>query len=231
MPEFSPSPTTSGSTTSDPLASATFTNRDSPSPRSRPVGDLLDRHLPAAGLTAAAALFRARSWRQLRLAAPALLGYLGAMGLLVNFLSLLARRPAPADFIELLLIVVWVAAIGVTIRRLFWVNTDDLPRRPTKVLWVVVLVALLHPLAIALGRRIFAPELRSAVAELQPAAGRPVERSADRSGDDPGLPQRCCRGVGRLGLVHDGAAVAADPYALEAPLQRPVRGPLRTNEW
>jgi hypothetical protein len=34
------------------------------------------------------------------------------------------------------------------------------------VLWLVVLVALLHPLAIALGRSIFAPELRTAAAEL-----------------------------------------------------------------
>ena len=149
-----------------PLASATFTSQGQPvSEIQAGRGSLIATFLLLASLPLPA-LFRARSW-QLRLAAPALLGYLGAMGLLVNFLSLLARGRLPATFIGLLLIVVWVAAIGVTIRRLFWVNTDDLPRRPTKVLWVVVLVALLHPLAIALGRRIFAPELRSAVAELQ----------------------------------------------------------------
>ncbi|MFT4167459.1 MAG: hypothetical protein QM650_19660 [Microlunatus sp.] len=149
-----------------PLASATLTSQGQPvSEVQIGRGSLIATFLLVASLPLPA-LFRARSW-QLRLAAPALLGYLGAMGLLVNFLSLLARRQLPATFIGLLLLLAWVAAIGITIRRLFWVNTDDLPRRPTKVLWIVVLVALLHPLAIAIGRRIFAPELRTAVAELQ----------------------------------------------------------------
>lgn len=149
-----------------PLASATLTSQGQPvSEVQIGRGSLIATFLLVASLPLPA-LFRARSW-QLRLAAPALLGYLGAMGLLVNFLSLLARRQLPAAFIGLLLIAAWVAAIGITIRRLFWANTDDLPRRPTKVVWIVVLVALLHPLAIAIGRRIFAPELRTAVAELQ----------------------------------------------------------------
>ena len=149
-----------------PLASASLTSQGQPvSPVQATRGSVIATFLLVASLPLPA-LFRARSW-QLRLAVPALLGYVGAMGLLINFLSLLARRQLPATFIGLLLIAAWVAAIGITIRRLFWVNTDDLPRRPAKVLWIVVLVALLHPLAIAIGRRVFAPELRTAVAELQ----------------------------------------------------------------
>ena len=149
-----------------PLASATLTSQgQAVSALQAGRGSVIATFLLIASLPLPA-LFRARSW-QLRLAVPALFGYLGAMGLLVNFLGLLARGKFPAAFLGLLLIAAWVAAIGVTIRRLIWVNTDELPRRPTKVLWIVVLVALLHPIAIAIGRRIFAPELRTAVAQLQ----------------------------------------------------------------
>lgn len=111
------------------------------------------------------ALFRARQW-QLRLVIPAAFGYVGAMGLVITALGLLARGQFLASVIGLALMAGWVAAIGVTVYRLVWVNTDDLPRRPTRVLWIVALVALLHPLAIAIGRRIFAPEMRHAAAEL-----------------------------------------------------------------
>lgn len=111
------------------------------------------------------ALFRARQW-QLRLVVPALLGYLGAMGTVVTALSLLARGQFLGSLVGVLLMVAWVAAVGVTVYRLIWAPTDSLPPRSSHVLWLVVLVALLHPLAIALGRLIFAPELREAAAEL-----------------------------------------------------------------
>jgi hypothetical protein len=111
------------------------------------------------------ALFRARQW-QLRLVVPAAFGYLGAMGLVITALALLARGQFLESLLGLALMAAWVVAVGVTVYRLVWVNTDDLPRRPTRVLWIVVLVALLHPLAIAIGRRIFAPEMRTAAAEL-----------------------------------------------------------------
>lgn len=111
------------------------------------------------------ALFRARQW-QLRLVAPALLGYLGGMGFVIAALGSLARGQFTASFLGLGLMAAWVAAVGVTVYRLIWVNTDDLPRRPARVLWIVVLVALLHPVAIAIGRRFFAPELRTSAAEL-----------------------------------------------------------------
>lgn len=111
------------------------------------------------------ALFRARQW-QLRLVIPAVLGYLGAMGLVVTALGLLARGQFLGSAIGVALMAGWVAAVGVTVFRLVWVNTDVLPQRPTRVLWIVVLVALFHPLAIAIGRWIFAPEMRDAAAEL-----------------------------------------------------------------
>ena len=111
------------------------------------------------------ALFRARQW-QLRLVVPAVFGYLGAMGLVITALGLLARGQFTGSLLGVALMAAWVAAVGVTVYRLVWINTDDLPRRPTRVLWIVVLVALLHPLAIAIGRAIFAPELQRAAAEL-----------------------------------------------------------------
>ncbi len=111
------------------------------------------------------ALFRSRQW-QLRLVIPALLGYLAAMGSVITLLGLLARGQFLGSFLGVALMAGWVGAVGVTVYRLIWVNTDHLPRRPHRVLWIVVLVALLHPLAIAIGRMVFAPELRVAAAEL-----------------------------------------------------------------
>jgi hypothetical protein len=97
---------------------------------------------------------------------PALFGYLAAMGSVITLLGLLARGQFLGAFLGIALMAGWIAAVGVTVYRLIWVNTDDLPQRPTRVLWIVVLVALLHPVAIAIGRGVFAPELRQAADEL-----------------------------------------------------------------
>ena len=148
-----------------PLASATLTSEGQPLAQVQMGrGSLIPTFLLLASLPLPA-LFRARQW-QLRLVIPAAFGYLGAMGLVVTALGLLARGQFLGSFIGLALMAGWVTAIGVTVYRLVWVNTDDLPRRPTRLLWIVALVALLHPLAIAIGRRIFAPEMRHAAAEL-----------------------------------------------------------------
>ncbi len=148
-----------------PLASTALTSQG------QPVADvqigrgaLIPTYLLLASLPLPA-LFRARQW-QLRLVVPALLGYLGAMGTVVTMLSLLARGQFLGSLLGVLAMVAWVAAVGVTVYRLIWAPTDNLPPRSTRVLWLVVLVALLHPLAIAIGRRLFAPELRDAAAEL-----------------------------------------------------------------
>jgi hypothetical protein len=148
-----------------PLASTSLTSQGQPVADVQVGrGSMISTFLLLASLPLPA-LFRARQW-QLRLVVPALLGYLGAMGAVVTVLSLLARGQFLGSFIGVLLMVAWVAAVGVTVFRLIWAPTDALPRRSTRVLWLVVLVALLHPLAIALGRSIFAPELRTAAAEL-----------------------------------------------------------------
>jgi hypothetical protein len=148
-----------------PLASTTLTSQGQPIAQVQVGrGSLIPTFLLLASLPLPA-LFRARQW-QLRLVIPALLGYVGAMGLVITALGLLARGQFLDTFLGLALMVAWVAAVGVTVYRLVWVNTDDLPRRPTRVLWIVVLVALLHPVAIAIGRRIFAPDMRTAAAEL-----------------------------------------------------------------
>ncbi|GAA3694442.1 hypothetical protein GCM10022204_07810 [Microlunatus aurantiacus] len=148
-----------------PLASTALTSQGQPVADVQVGrGSLIPTFLLLASLPLPA-LFRARQW-QLRLVVPALLGYLGAMGTVVTLLGLLARGQFLGSFVGLALMAAWVAAVGVTVYRLIWAPTDALPRRSTRVLWLVVLVALLHPLAIALGRALFAPELRDAAAEL-----------------------------------------------------------------
>jgi hypothetical protein len=148
-----------------PLASTTLTSQG------QPVADVQVGRgslVPTFMLLAALplpVLFRSRQW-QLRLVIPALIGYLAAMGTVITLLGLLARGQFLGSFLGVALMAGWAAAVGVTVYRLIWVNTDHLPRRPTRVLWIVVLVALLHPVAIAIGRRVFAPELRGAATEL-----------------------------------------------------------------
>lgn len=148
-----------------PLASTSLTSQGQPITQVQVGrGSLIPTFLLLASL-ALPALFRARAW-QLRLVIPALFGYLAAMGLVISALGLLARGQFLGSFLGLTLMAAWVAAVGITVYRLIWVNTDELPRRPTRVLWIVVLVALLYPLPLAIGRRIFAPEMRTAAAEL-----------------------------------------------------------------
>lgn len=148
-----------------PLASTSLTSQGEPITQVQVGrGSLIPTFLLLASLPLPG-LFRARQW-QLRLVLPALFAYLGAMGLVITALGLLARGQFVGSALGLALMTAWVVAVGVTVYRLIWVNTDDLPRRPVRVLWIVALVALLHPLAIAIGRRIFAPEMRTAAAEL-----------------------------------------------------------------
>ena len=148
-----------------PLASASLTSRGDPVATVQAGrSSLIPTFLLLASLPLPV-LFRARQW-QLRLVIPALVGYLGAMGLVITVLGLLARGQLTGSLLGVALMVVWVVAVGVTVYRLVWVSTDDLPRRPARVLWIVMLLALLHPLPIAIGRRIFAPELQAAAHEL-----------------------------------------------------------------
>jgi hypothetical protein len=67
-----------------------------------------------------------------------------------------------AELLGVLLLLVWLAAAGVTTWRSLWVDVETLPRRPAQVLWVVAVVALLNPIPVAVGRSVFAPELREA---------------------------------------------------------------------
>lgn len=148
-----------------PLASTSLTSQGHPITQVQVGrGSMIPTFLLLASL-ALPALFRARIW-QLRLVVPALFGYLGAMGLVVSALSLLARGQFLGSFLGLASMTAWVVAVGVTVYRLIWVNTDELPRRPRRVLWIVVLAAVLYPLPLAIGRRIFAPEMQAAATEL-----------------------------------------------------------------
>ena len=110
-------------------------------------------------------LARNRRW-QLRLIVPLVCCYLAVVGWLVTALGLVARDALGAAWLGMLLMTAWLAAAAVTVWRSFWVHPDQLPTRPTRVLWLVGLFALLHPLPVAVGRRLFAPELRDAALDL-----------------------------------------------------------------
>lgn len=148
-----------------PLASTALTSQGQPVAEVQAGrGSLIATFLLLSSL-ALPALFRARQW-QVRWLVPAGIGYLGAVGTIVTLLGLLARGQLGGSLLAVLLMIAWVVAIGITVKRLVWVSADDLPRRPSRLLWLVVVLALLHPIPIALGRRVFAPELRTAAEGL-----------------------------------------------------------------
>lgn len=120
-------------------------------------------------------LARASRW-MLRLLAPMAICYLGVVGLVITLLSVVSHGLVGRAWFGLLLLAAWVAAAGATVWRGFRVQAEDLPGRPTRVLWLVGMFALLNPLPLALGRWLFTPELAEAAHGL--AAGDPALRFA-----------------------------------------------------
>jgi hypothetical protein len=107
-----------------------------------------------------APLARARHWLARLSLWP--LTYVAAIGAAVIVLSTLARGRLGSDFLGVLLLVGWVWAAVITTWRSLWVDIDDLPRRPARVGWLLGVFALISPAPVALGRSLFAPELRAA---------------------------------------------------------------------
>ncbi|MET0694863.1 MAG: hypothetical protein ABWY56_13100 [Propionibacteriaceae bacterium] len=111
-----------------------------------------------------APLARSRWW----LARLALwpLTYLSVISAVVTVLGVLVRGSLGANFLGTALLAVWaVVAVRLTWRSV-GVDVETLPARPAKVLWLLGLFALVNPLPVALGRRVFAPELRTAAASV-----------------------------------------------------------------
>ena len=147
-----------------PLASKELTSGSQP----LVIGQVDRSGLPTAFLLVVslmlAPLARARHWLARLSLWP--LSYLAAIGAAVIVLSTLARGRLASDFLGVLLLAVWVSAAVVTTWRSLWVDIDDLPRRPARVGWLLGVFALLSPAPVALGRSLFAPELRDSAQAL-----------------------------------------------------------------
>lgn len=109
-------------------------------------------------------LARSRQW----LARLALwpLTYLAGVGALVNVIEIGVAGHLAAEFLGVALLAVWVWAAAVTTWRSLRVEVDELPRRPTRVGWLVAAFALLSPAPVAVGRALFGRDLYAAALSL-----------------------------------------------------------------
>lgn len=119
--------------------------------------------VPAYLLVAALAipvLARARFWL-VRLALIPVC-YLAGIGAAVTLLGIGVRDQWAPTFLGSVLLVVWVVAALITAWRSLWVEVPALPARPRRMVWWLVVYAIVSPAPVAVGRRLFAPELREA---------------------------------------------------------------------
>lgn len=114
---------------------------------------------------ALAPLARSRYWAARLALWP--LTYLATISALVVGLGVVVRGQLGAELVGVLLLVAWVVGALITTWRSVWVDVETLPRRPDRVLWLLGVYALLNAAPIAVGRRLFAPELRTAAATIQ----------------------------------------------------------------
>lgn len=148
-----------------PLASKELTSQSTPLVAAQ--GDrsgLAPAYLLLAAL-ALPVLARSRTW----LARLALwpVSWLALICSLVVLLGLAVRGELGSSLLGVLLLAVWMVAAVTTSWRSLWVDVDRLPRRPDRVGWLLGTYALLGLLPVAVGRQLFAPELRQAAAEVQ----------------------------------------------------------------
>ncbi|HYP44092.1 MAG TPA: hypothetical protein VEQ66_02720 [Propionibacteriaceae bacterium] len=119
---------------------------------------------PAAILLAAslilAPLTRSRYWLARLAIWP--VTYVASVAAAVSVLGVLLRGRLLEDLLGVALVVVWVHAAVKTTWHSLWVDIDTLPRRPTDVAWVLGLFTLVATAPVAVGRSLFAPELRLA---------------------------------------------------------------------
>ncbi|MFP5283486.1 MAG: hypothetical protein ACLGIF_08565 [Actinomycetes bacterium] len=143
-----------------PLASKELTSQSTPL-----VAVQVDRSGWAAAYLLLAALAlpplaRARHW-WVRLALWPV-SYLAVLCGVVLVLGVLVRGQLGTSLLGVLLLGVWGLAAVVTTWRSLWVEVESLPARPVGVGWLLAAYAVLNPLPVAVGRRLFAPELREA---------------------------------------------------------------------
>lgn len=109
-------------------------------------------------------LSRTRYW----LARLSLVGisYLAVVAVAVSLLGVIVRSQVRDSALGVIGLVVWLVAALLTSWRSVWVDVDTLPIRPKRALWLLALYALLAPAPLAVGRWLFAPELREAAVSV-----------------------------------------------------------------
>lgn len=94
------------------------------------------------------------------------LTYLAAISAVVILIGIVVRRQLGTNLVGVLLLVAWMVAALITTWRSLWVDIDTLPKRPARVVWILAVFALVNAAPVAVGRRLFAPELRVAAASV-----------------------------------------------------------------
>jgi hypothetical protein len=109
-------------------------------------------------------LARARFWlARLSLVVSA---YLGAICALVSVFSLAVRGQLLATVLGVVLLAGWVVTAVITAWRSLWVDVTQLPGRSPRALWLLAAYALLTPAPVAVGRWLFARELRTSALDV-----------------------------------------------------------------
>jgi hypothetical protein len=165
VPEFTGFPGTNFALTQlSPLASKEVTSQGHPL-----VGVQADRTgLLAAYLLCAAVvlppLARARFW--LARLSLVVVAYLGMICAVVSVFGLVLRGRLLATLFGVVLLAGWVVTALVTAWRSLWVDVTQLPPRPLRALWLLAVYAALTPAPVAVGRWLFARQLRTAAIDI-----------------------------------------------------------------
>jgi hypothetical protein len=90
------------------------------------------------------------------------ISYLAVVAVAVSLLGVLVRGQLRDTALGVIGLVVWLVTALITSWRSIWVDVNTLPIRPKRALWLLALYALFVPAPLAVGRWLFAPELRGA---------------------------------------------------------------------
>lgn len=93
------------------------------------------------------------------------LTYVAGIFAVIITLGLVVRGQFVDGLLSVALLVVWLAAAGITSWRSLWLDVGAIPPKP-RTLWLLGAYALINPAPVAVGRRLFAPELRVAATEV-----------------------------------------------------------------
>lgn len=94
-----------------------------------------------------------------------LLSYVGGVFATVVILGLVVRGQFVDGLFGVALLIAWMVGAAVTSWRSLWVDVRTMPPKP-RGLWLLATYALINPIPVAVGRRLFAPELRVSATEV-----------------------------------------------------------------